>query len=363
MYTNIFKESNRKTKEKFTGYVMSKDKEVAYIENDEVVRVDSILAPLYLIRTKDFNGWLKTRCIDIHRTNSRLLRKLLRLTSDKEEDIVLSVNASTITDTYWAKPVNSKLKYEDVIFKYNELGEVALKGFTNDLNYTNSRTPELTNIGSYEKCWSNINGDWYIIKMGSELELFSELFTYNLGKILSFNMASYFIKEKYIYSKDFTSGGSICFEPMYSIIGEDDDYINNIVILCKFNESILHQYMNIIFLDAIVKNVDRHTFNYGLLRDSNTGEILSLAPNFDNNLSLISRGYPTSVSRKDLLVKDFSVAYDYVRKKGIEYNIPYISSDIVNDAIDKTLKEINISVDRETIVNICINAYRNIINT
>ena len=48
-----------------------------------------------------------------------------------------------------------------------------------------------------------------------------------------------------------------------------------------------------IFLDTIVANPDRHTNNFGLLRDTNTGMLMSLAPNFDNNMALIARGYPS----------------------------------------------------------------------
>ena len=51
-------------------------------------------------------------------------------------------------------------------------------------------------------------------------------------------------------------------------------------------------YLEIIFLDAVCENVDRHTNNYGVLRDVVSGKILSLAPNYDNNLALVSRGYP-----------------------------------------------------------------------
>ena len=45
-------------------------------------------------------------------------------------------------------------------------------------------------------------------------------------------------------------------------------------------------------------NMDRHTNNYGFLRDRQTGKILSLAPLFDHNIALVSRGYPSSATQK-----------------------------------------------------------------
>ena len=62
-----------------------------------------------------------------------------------------------------------------------------------------------------------------------------------------------------------------------------------------------------IFLDTITANPDRHTSNFGLLRDADTGELLGLAPLFDHNMALISRGYPKPFDshRKDLLITLF----------------------------------------------------------
>ena len=42
------------------------------------------------------------------------------------------------------------------------------------------------------------------------------------------------------------------------------------------------------------------------MRDVKSGELLGLAPNFDNNMALIARGYPTSKSTNDLLITLFN---------------------------------------------------------
>ena len=52
--------------------------------------------------------------------------------------------------------------------------------------------------------------------------------------------------------------------------------------------------------------MDRHTENFGLLRDVETGNIISLALNYDNNIALISKGYPSDVTREnDGLIRFF----------------------------------------------------------
>ena len=79
-----------------SGTLMSKDRSIATIKNGVITEADRKLLPLYLARTKNLEGWLAARAIDSHRTNSRLLKKALRLRSADDVDTVLSVNAATV---------------------------------------------------------------------------------------------------------------------------------------------------------------------------------------------------------------------------------------------------------------------------
>ena len=82
------------------GEIMSGDKVVATVDDGLITGSDQALLPLYLKRTDDVEGWLRGRAIDSHRTNSRLLKKALRLTSADDAEVTLSVNAATITDSH-----------------------------------------------------------------------------------------------------------------------------------------------------------------------------------------------------------------------------------------------------------------------
>jgi len=87
-----------------TGYLMSGDYTVATIKNGNITEANEILLPLYLKRTKDVEGWLASRAIDSHRTNSRLLKKALRLKTTDDVQTALAVNAATVTDRYCSNP-------------------------------------------------------------------------------------------------------------------------------------------------------------------------------------------------------------------------------------------------------------------
>ena len=157
------------------GYIMSGDKIIATVENSIIMSYDEKLFPFYLKKTKDVEQWIRERSIDSNRINSRLLKKALRISSYDELKTALSVNAATVTDTYWFKEKNSSLTFDDIRFRENLFDNLALRGDPNGFSLKPSRTPELTNTGSFEKCWRLIDGKWWLYKSGNELEYFSEL--------------------------------------------------------------------------------------------------------------------------------------------------------------------------------------------
>ncbi len=292
------------------GQIMSKDKCIATVEDGIIVSCDEQLLPLYLQNKRDVVTWLEERAIDSHRVNSRLLKKALRLTSYDDLQTVLSVHAVTITDTYWFRETDSVLTYEEVRYKENYFDKLALFGDPDSFHRPSSKTPELTNTGSFEKCWRLIDGKWWMYKNENELERFSELFIYQLGCILKFDMAHYEIEGQYVKTLDFTNGASVNFETIDALVEDGKNvYQDSFRVLYAISKEIAIQYLQLIYLDTICNNVDRHTKNYGLLRDVETGIILSLAPNYDNNIALIARGYLSSTKRTDDTLIDFFIEF------------------------------------------------------
>lgn len=337
-------------------YIMSKDAATAKWQDNNLEVINEDLLTLYLRNTGNVEKWLVTRAIDCHRANSRLLKKALRLSEKDDTSTVLSVNAATITDNYWIKPMNSDLTYADVRFDNDYFANLALTGdydsFNRAANSKTSKTPELTNIGSFEKCWKLRQGQWWMYKRANHDEMFSELFIYKLGVELGFRMAEYERGNGVIKTKDFTNNAFVNFEPAFNIVGDDEDYIRAVEIIKIICPAALGDYVRMIFLDTICANPDRHTFNFGVLRDADTGEILSLAPNFDNNMALISRGYPRNIARKnDLLVKLFNELMRY--DENLKKYIPALSEDLIKDVI----KSVGMRVKSNEITKFIMNGY------
>ena len=334
---------------------MSGDIAAARIENGSVIPITEALMPVFLKRTNDFEGWLEERAIDRHRANARLLKKVFGLTAATDAEVVLKENAATITDNYWFKSESDNLCYEDVRFKDNIFADLALRGDPDSFNHEPQRTPELTNIGSFEKCWRIIDGEWWLYKQGNENEIFSELFISLLGTRLGFNMAYYEKDGKYIRSRDFTKSASVNLESMYSYVGDEEDYEKSFEILYEILPNAAKDYVEMIFLDTVCFNMDRHTRNYGVLRNIKSGKVVGLAPNFDNNIALISRGYPKDISRqRDKLIElftDFISKNETAREFYESIDKSLLCEDVINEIVEKTSFDVDKKAISEFILN------------
>ena len=112
----------------------------------------------------------------------------------------------------------------------------------------------------------------------------------------------------------------------------------------------LAAYLRMIYFDVVFNNVDRHNENCGLLRDKRNGKIIALAPNFDDNLSLISKTNKLNVSKDEGFLKYFMEYLDkhrIVKDAFKTVNIKIFS----RNEVRKLCEEIDINVDINMIVD------------
>lgn len=337
------------------GYLYSGDRQIAQIYHGRLTAIDSARLPLYLAAGGDVEKWLTDRAIDRHRPNSRILKKVLRLTDSSDLAAVLRAHAATITDNYWLRFDGENLNYGDIQFSEDTFSDIALTGSFDsyEREYKKEQlaagSPELTNIGSYEKCWRLVDGRWFMYKAGNSLERFSELFISRLGTALGFEMAEYLPDDSFIKTPDFTRG-IYNFEPAAAIVGEEEDYAFNYTKLSLLGSSIGPQYLDILYMDALCFNMDRHTQNYGILRDRETGKIIGMAPNFDNNIALISRGYVGDASRTNGFLIDLFV--ELLSQCHLSYHPPAVDTSIVQSIAQEILPDE--TVDRDFVTTMIV---------
>ena len=339
-----------------TGYVMNKNNVVAKFEKGVLEYINESLAPLVIKRTHSMEKFLSLRTIDMSRTNARILKKVLNINVEEDYKTSLYAYALSVSDHYWFKPKHSKLKYIDVDFDNDALFETALKGEVNVYFNKAKLSPELTTTGSYEKGWRHIDNEWWLYKSGKDSEIFSELFSSKFAMLIGIKTVDYEYDGKYIKSKNFSPNTN--FEPIAALADNNDQYENIFNILYSIDKKLAKDYLKLIFFDSVVNNIDRHNENMGLLRDPETGKIISLAPNFDNNLSLVARNETLNDdARNDGFINLF---VDFLKKnktaKELFKTIKFKDIDIKD--IDNIIKKINIDVpNKEKISNAILKRY------
>ncbi len=341
-------------------FVMAGDREVAeYDAKDRLTVIDADLCPLYLVRTGDIRGWLESRAIDSSRPNSRLLKRILRLKDSSDLGSVLAVSAAALTDNFWVKTGGSGQSYRDVAFTDDRYADTAFRGDSRAFDLPYSRTPELTNTGSFEKCWKRIDGEWFLVKSATAKSGFSETAVCELAKLLGFPAAEYrrFGDPKSsgiaVMSPNFADRAKCNFQPALALVPQEKefDFEYNYKIFRDLSPEIGRQYADILFLDGLCMNVDRHIHNYGVLTDENTGKILSLAPNFDNNMALLyndlSAGDPI-----EGFIRDYAAFFQTHFELKDRYPKAGEIREMVETAIETAFEQFKDVLDKKEIMNI-----------
>ena len=152
-------------------------------------------------------------------------------------------------------------------------------------------------------------------------------------------MAHYELSGGYIKTRDFTTGATVNFEPAFGLVGDSEDYVYNYRVFQTISQDLADQYFEIILMDTVCLNADRHTNNYGVLRNPNTGEILCLAPNFDNNIALISRGYSPTPRKPDIFGDDLRTLQNETNAAGLyaaRHPLPVVTASMIDQAYAAT---------------------------
>lgn len=297
-------------------FIMHKNDIIAKANDEQITDIlNEDLCPACFFEGASLEKWVKSRSVDVHRSHSRQLYRVLRLNSDASfTDIIRVGHGISITDNWWIQEETENLDYNS-LKKYNEeIANIAFFGSPANNDFIVSGYTELGTIGSYEKAWRYIDDSWYMLKQGNKAELISEYYAYAFLKSLGYSVAEYEVQRKdsklgltleYIISKDYTENGKYDFEPFFNYFGENEDYDFIITGLNAINPASIRDYVEMCFYDALLLNVDRHNFNVGFLRDSNNGKIVCLAPWYDYNMSLASTKIPDFKKESPDLMKYF----------------------------------------------------------
>lgn len=302
--------------------LMNKDRRIGLVEcNASSIRLfnyDKSLVDLQL-STQDF---LDSRLNPVvGRKNIELLLKEAEI-NNRVEFFKIS-KALSLNDTLWIRELNDKITWEQVSPYRNRISriisEIALEG-----NYRKrgsgdfkSPSPEYETGGSYSKCWKRVNGSICLIKGGEEKyngisgnSSYNEYFACQVAETLGIK---YYAKYRIFERED--EKGKRAFTRCKLFTNEEFGYLP--IGDSKYKKSSLketynlmkslgneHEFREMLLLDSLIYNIDRHRWNYGFMIDNRNYKIVKMAPIFDNNLSFLSK---VSINDRDELKRQLRV--------------------------------------------------------
>ncbi|MBQ6621243.1 MAG: XRE family transcriptional regulator [Mogibacterium sp.] len=243
--------------------------------------------------------WLRERVIPANRDLVGQILAGLGLNINDLKGIIDVSMGLSLNDSYWVPQVEFEGRFAEYDLYENEFSEaLSLIAYTGGRYETGGfrTSPELTTGGALRKAWrfSRAKGIW-LYKGGSEgfansgNEPYCEFYACQVAERMGLHAVHYELERwKGILASKcrlFTDLHT-AYVPIGSVVREGGieaclDYYR------ALGDDFYQELVSMLVFDAVIVNEDRHFGNFGLLRDSHTGEILSPAPIFDNGLSLL----------------------------------------------------------------------------
>ena len=246
------------------------------------------------------NAWWIDRSIPASRSGIR--RALETLELPNTQMLLTRCFDLSLSDQYWVKPRGSDLQWERVNFFTNpfseDIGNVLL-GKVTDHDAFDFRSPDNTSDGFLKKRWKIIDGKRCLLKAGSNpfmQQPFNEVVATIVARRLGISHVPYTLLW------DDGVPYSVCED----FITPDTELVSAWRVMQSMKKdnstSVYRHYLNccealgvpgmeravdqMIVLDYLIANEDRHQNNFGLIRDANTLDWIGAAPLFDSGSSL-----------------------------------------------------------------------------
>ncbi len=293
------------------------DKELN-VSNIDILCDDIKLFPENL---KEVNGesvkyFILNKLIPKNRANLECFLSAVNIELDDFKAILDYSKGLSIIDAYWTTR-DDGLRYEDFNLFDNDISnELSLSIFNGTKVKVNNTvlSPEFTTNGAIPKCWIKKDDGYYLYKSSTAYlgfantgnEPYSEYYSCQLLKELGIPYIDYDLEmyqgELVSVCKIFTSK-DIAYVPIHLVANIDD--IDKAYNWC-LEHNLEEAFGDMILFDALIYNHDRHLGNFGIIKDNHTGDILGMAPIFDNGAGLLAY---TSLSK----FKDLATFEDYYK--------------------------------------------------
>lgn len=322
-------------------------------ETATITKVGDLLDPRHLpvgVSKKsllsDLNHWWQRRSIPASRSGLREAMDSLNISAPQM--LLTKCLGLSLSDQYWVRPENENVSWESVNFFQNpfsgDVGDILFGGKTDSENL-DLMSPDNTSDGWLKKRWTILNGKRCLLKGGSgttRQEPYNEALASWIMEQLQIPHVTYRLVNEngapYSLCEDFITPDTELVSAWHVMqtqkkenhVSTYQHYLNccEALGLSEIKEAV----DQMLAVDYLIANQDRHLNNFGVIRNANTLEYVETAPVFDSGTSLWfdqptaliqgngaapSKPFRSSHEEQIRLVTDFSWL-DFSALKGVD---------------------------------------------
>ena len=248
-------------------------------------------------------SWIKSRTIPKNREFVHKVLMELGLSLEDIEGIVAISKSLSLNDCYWIVEDGFKGTFSDYNLYDNDFNKtlslLAYTGYASVKQEGFLSSPEFTTNGMLAKAWRrNPQGrtGTFLYKGGSHgcancgKEPYSEFYASQIAQTMGLNSTVYTLgkwKGKMNSICELFSSKEFAFIPIYHLV-KKGGWEAVLAYYKELGEVYYEALVEMLIFDVLILNTDRHFGNFGLLVDNTNNEIVSVAPIFDNGLSLFA---------------------------------------------------------------------------
>lgn len=350
---------------------------------DEIFNAEHLPVGIHIrhgvVDRAELNVWWADRSIPASRSGVRKALETLNLSDTKM--LLTKCFGLSLSDQYWIRPVDCEnLQWKDINFfdhAFSEdIGDVLL-GKAVKQGAFSFHSPDNTSDGCLKKRWKIIDGKRCLVKAGSAplmLQPFNEVIATLIMEKLNIPHVPYRLlwddDIPYSVCEDFITRDTELVSAWRVMQATKRDnrtsvyrhYLN----CCEALEitGITHAIDQMLVLDYIIANEDRHFNNFGLVRNAETLEWIGVAPIFDSGSSLGYDKLPAQIlSDKDIDCKPFKKKHEEQLRLVTNYDwINFAALENIDEDIRSVFAEAGIYADENRTEAVISSVQRRISN-
>ena len=254
-------------------------------------------------------NWLKHRTIPKNRAYVSAFLSKCGLSLNRPMNVISVSKGLSLNDCYWVTPEGFDGTFDKFNLYDNRfskiLGLIAFTGFGSSIRSSLASCPEFTTNGMLPKCWRREKGKIMLFKGGTKgasntgNEPYSEFYAAQIAEKIEINAVKYGLSNWKITGKNNKPYHELCstcelftskeysFMPIGRLVKK-----GGMKEVREYYKALGDEYVNalddMLVLDAVICNTDRHYGNFGFLVDNHTNKITAPAPLFDHGNSLFN---------------------------------------------------------------------------